>query len=259
MVEVNYKGRLGNKLFQYTFGRILAEELGYGLKADPIDGFSGTSDTIAGHIFETPLIQILDKEVVDLPSMLADCSPRKISIRAYLQRAEYYAPYRDRVRTWLRLPAAPDEPSPDDLVLSIRLGDFVWLGRVLTPDFYFDIAKRHGRGRLWIVTDDPGHPYLDQFAEFQPTYFNAEPFEQFNFLRSARHLVLCASTFTWWAAFLSNAERIYFPVLDRPCQWWASNGPSPIDLRVVSPNYTYVNNVPYGKVFTPGCEVDPLL
>ncbi|MEO5903789.1 MAG: alpha-1,2-fucosyltransferase [Gemmatimonadaceae bacterium] len=259
MVEVSYKGRLGNRLFQYSFGRILAEELGYVLKAEPIEVFSGTSDAIAGEMFEEPLVQILDKEIVDLPSMLADMSPRKIWIRAYLQRAEYYAPYRDRVRTWLRLPTAPDRPGDDDLVLSIRLGDFVWLGRVLTPDYYFDIARRHGRGRVWIVTDDPEDPYLEQFAALQPTYFTAEPFEQFNFLRAARHLVLCASTFTWWAAFLSDAEQVYFPILDRPCHWWASSGPSPTDLRVSAPNYTYVNEVPYGKAFTPGCQVDPLL
>ena len=29
MISVNYAGRLGNNIFQYCFGRILAEELGY--------------------------------------------------------------------------------------------------------------------------------------------------------------------------------------------------------------------------------------
>lgn len=29
MISVNCAGRLGNNIFQYCFGRILAEELGY--------------------------------------------------------------------------------------------------------------------------------------------------------------------------------------------------------------------------------------
>ncbi len=38
MIEVRYKGRLGNNLFQYCFGRILAESLGFTLKAEYIEG-----------------------------------------------------------------------------------------------------------------------------------------------------------------------------------------------------------------------------
>ena len=32
MVEINFIGRLGNNLFQYAFGRIIAEELNYTLR-----------------------------------------------------------------------------------------------------------------------------------------------------------------------------------------------------------------------------------
>ena len=49
MIEVRYQGRLGNHLFQYCFGRILAEKMGYKLKADPIPGFPATSVPVEGH------------------------------------------------------------------------------------------------------------------------------------------------------------------------------------------------------------------
>ena len=45
MIDVKYNGGLGNNLFQYCFGRILAERLGYALAAPPIPGFAGTYDT----------------------------------------------------------------------------------------------------------------------------------------------------------------------------------------------------------------------
>ena len=43
MVKVRYKARLGNNLFQYCLGRILANELGFVLQADPIPGFPNTA------------------------------------------------------------------------------------------------------------------------------------------------------------------------------------------------------------------------
>ena len=46
MIHVEYGGRLGNNLFQYCFGRILATELGYKLEAPRINGFQGTWDNV---------------------------------------------------------------------------------------------------------------------------------------------------------------------------------------------------------------------
>jgi hypothetical protein len=249
MVEVRYRGRLGNRLFQYCFGRILAEGLGYALGAEPIEGFIGTQESISGCVYDEPSVEILDREQVEPASLIADRSPRKIRVNAFVQRAEYYAPYRKRIRQWLRLAAPADVPGEHDLVLSIRLGDFIKGGRVLSPEYYFDVARRHGRGRIWIVTDEPDHPYLNAFAQLRPRYYNAGTLDAFGFLQSAHHLVLSASTFGWWAAYLSDAQTVYFPVLDRPCHWWSCKGPSIIDLRVDAPNYVFVHDVAFGKSF----------
>jgi len=52
MIKVNYDGNLGNNLFQYCFGRILAEELGYQLVANSIPGFPRTFDEISGFNYQ---------------------------------------------------------------------------------------------------------------------------------------------------------------------------------------------------------------
>lgn len=49
MIEVRYRNRLGNNLFQYALGRILAEEKGYALKAAPIAGFPQHAATRPRH------------------------------------------------------------------------------------------------------------------------------------------------------------------------------------------------------------------
>ena len=48
MIKVQYGGRLGNNMFQYCFGRILAEKLGYELIASPIMGFDETNQKVNG-------------------------------------------------------------------------------------------------------------------------------------------------------------------------------------------------------------------
>ena len=59
MVEVKYIGRLGNNLFQYCLGRIIAEGLGYKLKVDPIPGFPNTNKPVEGLDYSSYASQIL--------------------------------------------------------------------------------------------------------------------------------------------------------------------------------------------------------
>ena len=51
MIEVRYnkfayKALIGNNMFQYCLGRILAEELGFALQAEAIPGFPNTAERI---------------------------------------------------------------------------------------------------------------------------------------------------------------------------------------------------------------------
>ena len=48
MVEVKYCGQIGNQLFQYCLGRIIAERLGFELFATAIPGFPGTFEKVLG-------------------------------------------------------------------------------------------------------------------------------------------------------------------------------------------------------------------
>ena len=61
MIEVLYNQgcRLGNHLYLYVAGRLLARRLGLTLKTDPIDGFSRTKDVINGQTIDGQ-VEILD-------------------------------------------------------------------------------------------------------------------------------------------------------------------------------------------------------
>ena len=69
MVTVNFKGRLGNNMFQYCLGRILAEALGYKLNSPVIEGFVGTYDKI-DRIMPSNYSIHLEGHVVDLNAVI---------------------------------------------------------------------------------------------------------------------------------------------------------------------------------------------
>jgi hypothetical protein len=67
-------------------------------------------------------------------------------------------------------------------------------------------------GALWIVTDDRRDPFLRRFARFKPRFFAGSAVEQMLFMTRAPRLVMSASTFCWWPAFLGDMDKIVCPL-----------------------------------------------
>ena len=236
MIEVRYRSRFGNRLFQYCLGRILAEELGFALDAAPIEGFPGTTEAVAGQAHAGPVV-VLTGHALDLSAILRDRTPRRIVLDGFFQRYEYYRPYRERIRReWLRIDAPlPADSRAGDLAVHVRLGDYVTSHRSLLPFAHYEsILRRARHDRLVICTDDPEDPFLDRFAPYHPVIRRAAELDDFRFLSSARRIALSQSSFSWWAAFLSRAEEIYFPL---PRHGFWSPGRPDIDLRVDESRY----------------------
>jgi len=213
MVLVKYRDRLGNTLFQYCLGRIIAEELDFALEAEPIEGFPNTASSVRGKSFDSP-VQRLEDHRIDLASVLNDRSERRIELDGWFQRCEYYSPYKAKIREWLKLDPAYNTPCSDaDLVVNVRRTDYISLGWAL-PFSYYEKAIDSllpKNGRLSIVTDDPSDPFFRRFKRWRPTFFNAPPLNQFSYMTNAPRLVMSASSFSWWPAFLGNSEQAVWP------------------------------------------------
>ena len=189
-VVVDYKGRLGNNLFQYAYGRIMAEEnphLGF-LVAEPIPGFLGTYEKVGNFIGQ-----------------------EDVFVRGFFQDYEFYVKHKAKVQKWFRFNKPPSQPK-DKLVIHVRLGDYLisdihyeW---IVPIEFYHRLIEIDKPKSLCFVTDDPNFPALKQFdAEI----VSEDALCDFSFLASAKRLCIANSTFSWWAAWLSDAERIYCP------------------------------------------------
>jgi len=270
-VEVQFTRRLGNNLFQYALGRIISETLGYELvcqpppaptnmpRAEKLWGNYVTLPDMAHHFPSAPL-HLAGKRVllpqeryvagernyagqgVPLRAILENSEDRRIVLRGYFQRTQYYAPYRERIRNWFT-PSIDNwtfTPDANDVVLSIRRGaDYFQEGWALPTDYYLQALEKTVPGKVYVCGVGIDDEIMRALRPYSPTYYSASAIEEYKFISSFNKIVLSNSTFAWWAAWVSDAEQIVFP---RCRSYWGEEFPD-IDLEVEQARYTYINDV----------------
>jgi hypothetical protein len=222
LVSVTYRGRLGNNLSEYCVGRIIAEHLGFNLRAAPIPGFPNVKSL--GVPVGEPIdpCQRLDGHRIDLARILSDRSPRHIVLSGFFQRYEYFRPYKTVIRDgWLAGDAA-EAAGLDELTIHVRAGDTWRIGtqravhteyHALPFSFYRSIVRSRRWSRVTVVTDDPSDPMVRKLADdTSGEVQSGSVLDDFNVMRASANLVLSVSTYAWWAGWLSNARQIFFPV-----------------------------------------------
>jgi hypothetical protein len=116
-------------------------------------------------------------------------------------------------------PAEPRRFPDDSLLISVRgaeiLGGIHKDYRPIPVAFYRRLVAETGLAPVFLgqLGDDAYSRGLR--AQFPEATFvpSQGPMEDFAALRAARHLVVSASTFSWLACWLSEAETIHLPIL----------------------------------------------
>ena len=119
-------GRLGNRLTQYCMGRIVATALGFDLWCPTIPGFPNVQESAKDASPQTARLQFVGGHRIDLAGILADKTPRRIVMRGFFNRYEYYRPHKDLIRKWL-VSGSYEQSPPDELTIHVRAGD-IWKG-----------------------------------------------------------------------------------------------------------------------------------
>jgi len=211
MISVNFLGQMGNNLFQYSTGRLLAERLNYRLSANGICNFPGTFEKIDGNEFSHPIASINDDNF-DFEKLISDTSDRKIELNGYFQRSDFMWDNRHVIYKFLEQPNIVDIPVLDTVV-HVRLGDYLSLDMDLPYSFYDQALQIINKSNLkvWIATDEPHHPFFFRFKAWRPNFINARSSETFLLMRRARNLIISRSIFSWWAAFLGQHDTVIGP------------------------------------------------
>ena len=216
MISVRYKGRLGNNLFQYSLGRILATLKGYHLHAKPIDGFPETNRVIAGRRVTTDVLTLGGQghqHRIDLEGAIKHSGG--IYLDGYFQVYEYYRRFARRIRdVWLKVDDPFEPQDARDAVIHIRRGDYTDRPTREVPAAYYHTAiQQLAARRIYIVSDGnfSQDSYFRQFDQYHPRMAAGNAWNDFRLIMSFSKIVISPSSFSWWAAFLSQAKDILMP------------------------------------------------
>jgi hypothetical protein len=257
MVEVRYSGRVGNQLFQYSLGRILAEGLGYALDARPIDGFPRTFEQVSGKSYVEP-VQRFTGHSLPIESILLNPAPRRIVLDGFFQNYRYYAVHQDRMRAWLSAESLPepradaatdDDEHVDDLLVHVRLGDLVKLQQALSIDFYQTLLGRVPHRHAYLAAEHLDDPMLKPLlrAGLRPLNASMSAPDVLRVANRFGRLITSQATFGWWMAFLGpRIKEVHIGIPEHALIGSGSltRFADGLDLRVDEARYTYYYRAP---------------
>ena len=220
VIHISTMGNLGNQMIQFAVAHALAVRIGRVRFSSVNLPFFGILHPVIEGAF--PATEIVTAHAVDLDRLaraLAGGVVQRVDIRTYGQRMSNFLPAQAYRTVFPVHGPVFDTAGPDEVLCNIRQGDILDGHHpdyvLIPPDFYMSVAAATGRRPVFMGQLDDT-PYMRalraQFphARFLPSLGAAADFER---IRAARFIVPAISTFSWLAAWLSDAERIFLPVL----------------------------------------------
>jgi hypothetical protein len=218
-IHVRYRGRLGNNLFQFAAGLIVSRHTNAPLACRPVPGFPATFGFEASFDPTSPWHTSTCDHRLDLARCAAHLgSGGDVIVDGFHQLYEIYKPFKGLLKTAFSKVVTPGtyvETSREDLVVHVRLGDF--FKQFFEKDNYdlglvHSLIKQQSFRRLVVVTDSPEDPFIERLrSDFAAEVARGDRLSDFVTLMRAKRLLITPSTFSWWAAWLSEAEHIFFP------------------------------------------------
>jgi hypothetical protein len=251
MLSVLLQGRFGNHLWQYAVCRSVAEHLGY--------AFHIPRDFLGQPYFNCDLgepTEQIYRNFSEIDANGGDINRQKYSpelfkiadgtrLVGFFQTEQYLLNSRGKIKTWFNVPdnvPLLEASGVDDntCVIHFRGGDYVGKGLFLPKKFFEDAAayvtSLLPNVKFVVVTDD-----VPLAKAWFPTYtvLSLDAFSSFTVVNKARYLIVSNSTFSWWAAWLSDNAK----VVVAPKYWFGHNsneGWLPLDSQ--TEGFTYLES-----------------
>lgn len=251
MIEIHVSGGLGVRLFQYIFGYLLSELKNESLQIIENSDYKKGYESRSGRkysdfenlrtIFPNIKISIqkdhnyLNNEKIISGHIhniqeLTDYKGKIIIKGSGFQNYKYYKNHKQLIKNLLYIPKNKlIQFDSNDVVIHYRLGDAKceslkkkvrvnekYIGYTNYPnmsnDYFLDIINQNNFNKIYVVTDSPDDICIQTLkSKINCEIVSKNMYDDFLFLFSAPNLIISHSTFSWWAAFLSNAKKIYMP------------------------------------------------
>ena len=219
---------LGNKLFIYSACRIISELLGYEL-ISPENALVRREDTkngqykeilfpfkgVKGNIVDNQIKVIQDGDIIHLGSIenLIQSYPNHGFInQSYFSKYDYIKPYKNKVKEYFKS-IVKDKRGSNDLVIMLRSSNHD--GSFVLPDsYYLNIISQETFDNLYISFDhiNKHQSLINKLEKYNPKLIDGDILEVFSEITSFNTIIAAQGTFSFWACFLSNANKIYWPI-----------------------------------------------
>lgn len=220
-IYVTLLSRLGNQLFEVATAYHLAKTYKKRLVLLP-NGNSGYEDydiiLNCSERLETPLKAIKIEE--PYTQLLMDLSiikniDKDIVLKGYFQSDKYFT--REDVEELFPIPTDIKEKYSyleDYVCISVRRGDYLLLGQmfnVIKAEWYEEMYHKYFEGKKVLICGDDiewckenFHLPNQEFLENDGTTST----ERLFIMAMCKNHIISASTFSWWAAYLSNGKVV---------------------------------------------------
>jgi hypothetical protein len=210
MVTIEYKGRLGNNMFQYISAYFFAKKFGLSLMTLPIHsdlhfGEFFNLNNCYGDIINSPSVIITDDNFLEYLKQ-TDIPKAHYIFCGYFQNKNFIMDYENEIIKYFR----PINNKIDEVFVVYRIGDIIDTPKMLSIEYYRKCLNKITFNSGYITSDSPDHPNVIKLCEEfgLKLYHNSSPLTTIDFARKFNKLVLSEGTFSWWIGYLSQAEII---------------------------------------------------
>jgi hypothetical protein len=223
MIGVERKGRLGNQMFVCAFGIWAAQQLDtsfYLAEGElhrflTLDGVRKAPSAVFRGLRRAGLIERRRVSFRVEPAEGRDALSDWTHYDGYFQSEEWFAGAEDMVRNAFRPKESRPVPSGDYVCINVRRGDYrthLKGSLLIGPDWYKRaLAALSVTAPVVFVSDED---VSDEFGDVSNAAFQqaGDPSADLQTVMNARWVILSASTFSWWGAWLNErAEAVIVP------------------------------------------------
>lgn len=229
MVKINYRGRLGNNLIQYAAAALLAKKAGLSLESKPERTYSNKGSYKTSSSSSSQIITDFGK-IFNLQSINGLCYEKTIELNdenyfdylddlqpstgyilnGFFQDGRLLCDYREQI---LDLYKYKSENKPNnDAFFACRFGDCLTSHRAYCSIEYIEDQLKKFRDNydvVYLTSDSLDYPPLVKLIEnYNIIPYNDTPINKILFATQFNNLILSAGSFSYWMAYLGNAENI---------------------------------------------------
>lgn len=213
MIYIGYRGRLGNKIFQYVLARILSEKFNQRInKSLDKPEFSFTEKEIINRKVYEKTILVDDNNFLEILE-LKNLNSTNLVLNGYFQNISFVSKYREKILEIIDI----NYQEKQGIFLHYRLGDLITNRESIIPkeEYYthcIDKILETSKEKVYISTDSPNHNLIKNLQEkYNATLIKGSPKDTIIYGSQFKNKILSFGTFSWWIGFLGNQNNVYCP------------------------------------------------